>query len=140
MSDSLIPKPDGGTIRYWARHIVTDYASDSQLEKLRAINPNAEVEFFTGEVVEDKLERWRPGDAMRSSLIISFDEKTLAVETENTLYQLLGPGRVTREKPKMYWEEVAITILLLSGEQDLQFDSGVNELIYPDTIETDSNN
>ncbi|MFT6402324.1 MAG: hypothetical protein ACJA2D_001642 [Pseudohongiellaceae bacterium] len=131
MPDHQYNKPFGGTIRSWCRHILTKLAPEDMLREKLKQDPNIRPEFFTGEVVEDKLKRWRPGDAMRSSLIVNFDEETLLVETENTIYQLTGPGRISESFPLDYASEVGKTILLLSGDERFKIDDPSNIVVYP---------
>ena len=47
---------------------------------------------LTGYVASDPLGRWEIGWHMRSSLIVTYDEDTGIVETENTIYHLEGEG------------------------------------------------
>ncbi|MBB5188307.1 hypothetical protein HNQ57_002586 [Zhongshania antarctica] len=126
-------KPFGGTIEFWCRHILTQHLPKDLLELKLAEDPEFSAEIFTGQVAEDKLGRWRPGDAMQSSLIINFDEKTLLVETKNTIYQLIGPGRISTAKPERYDYAVGKTILLLSEAKGLQIDDAESVLVYPTT-------
>lgn len=131
MTSPIIIKPYGGTIRSWCRHVITQYVPEELLAERLAKDADFKAEYFTGEVLEDKLDRWRSGDAMRSSLIIKFDENTLLVETENTVYQLTGPGRISNSRPKNYASEVGKTILLLSNIKDIEIDDTESVLVYP---------
>lgn len=138
MDENDFQKPFGGKIRYWCRHIFTAQVPADILKEKMAENPDYSAEIFTGEVVNDALGRWRPGDSMRSSPIVSFDEKTLLVETENTVYQLVGPGRVSRTPPLMYWIEVGKTIKLLSNDPEgAASDEDDSILVYPKKPEED---
>jgi hypothetical protein len=139
MTDPIIVKPFGGTIRSWCRHVITQYAPEELLAERLAKDPDFKAEYFTGEVVEDKLDRWRTGDAMRSSLIVKFDEITLLVETENTIYQLVGPGRISNSRPKNYASEVGKTISLLSNATGIEIDDTESVLVYQKTRVPDSN-
>jgi hypothetical protein len=132
VTDSINKKPFGGTIEFWCRHILTQHLPKDLLAVKLAEDPGFSAEIFTGQVVEDKLGRWRPGDAMQSSLIINFDENTLLVETKNTLYQLIGPGRTSTAKPERYDYAVGKTILLLSKAKDLKIDDAESVLVYPE--------
>jgi hypothetical protein len=129
-------KPFGGTIRAWCKHTITQYIPEDLLAARLARNPGFKAEYFTGQVVEDKLNRWRVGDAMQSSLIVNFDENTMLVETENTVYQLLGPGRISSARPAVYDTEVGKTILLISEAKGLQIDDSESVLIYPERANT----
>jgi hypothetical protein len=46
---------------------------------------------YAFEVVEDSRGRFQPGDWVRSSMCVSFDDRAM-FETKNTVYVLLGPG------------------------------------------------
>jgi hypothetical protein len=133
MTSPIIIKPYGGTIRSWCRHVITQYVPEELLAERLVKDADFKAEYFTGEVLEDKLDRWRSGDAMRSSLIVKFDENTLLVETENTLYQLVGPGRISNSRPKNYASEVSKTILLLSQAKGLKTDDSESFIVYPKT-------
>ncbi len=88
-------KPFAGTVRAWCRHKL-----EVRIPKDDNPEPNVlRIEYCTGEVVEDKLKRWRAGTAMCSSPIVNFDEITLLIETENSLYQLISPGRMSKNIP-----------------------------------------
>ena len=52
--------------------------------------------FLTGDVVEDRKGRWRPGDYMFSSVVVSLDLDVGTVHTRNSVYTLSGPGEVTQ--------------------------------------------
>jgi hypothetical protein len=126
-------KPFGGTIEFWCRHILTQHLPKDLLELKLAEDPEFSAEIVTGQVVEDKLGRWQPGEAMQTSLVVNFDEKTLIVETKNTIYQLTGPGRISTAKPERYDYAVGKTILLLSKANGLQIDDSESVLVYQKT-------
>lgn len=46
---------------------------------------------FAHNVVEDSQQRFHPGDWVRSSMCVSFDDGVM-FETKNTIYVLMGPG------------------------------------------------
>jgi hypothetical protein len=127
-------KPFGGIIESWCVHDVRDHLPVDfivqQLEKDSSFSPR----FFTGSVVDDRLGRWKPGAAMRSSLIISLDIDTLTVETQNTCYKLQGPGRFSSERPASYDIEVGKTIMLTSdGYKLTPEDLDMNTFLFPET-------
>jgi hypothetical protein len=126
-------KPFGGTIEFWCRHIFTEHLPKDFLEQKRAEDPNFSAEIVTGQVVEDKLLRWKPGDAMQTTIIVNFDEESLLIETKNTIYKLTGPGRVSTAKPERYDFEVGKTILLLSDAKGLKIDDSESFIVYPKT-------
>lgn len=128
MSDISSSKPHGGIIRAWCRHILSDLTA-ALAKKNASDEPIAPLEFITGEVVEDRLNRWCPGDAMRSSWVVNFNEDTLVVETLNTIYQLDGPGRISDTFPYDYAAEVGKSVLLLSEKAQFQEDSN-GDIIY----------
>jgi hypothetical protein len=134
VTDSINKKPFGGTIEFWCRHILTQHLPKDLLAVKLAEDPEFSAEIVTGQVVEDKLGRWQPGEAMQTSLVVNFDEKTLIVETKNTIYQLTGPGRISTAKPERYDYAVGKTILLLSKANGLQIDDSESVLVYPKTM------
>ncbi len=84
-------KKNGGTIKNWQTHTVSDKPED--LVKAKELNPEFEVDkvmLFTGTVVDDPTGRWQPGYHMRSTLILKFNKETGVVETQNTIYKLEG--------------------------------------------------
>lgn len=84
-------KKDGGTIKNWQMHIVSDRATHLTIAK--DLNPDLEMDklmVFTGTVVEDPTERWQPGYHMRSTLVLKYNKKTGIVETQNSIYKLEG--------------------------------------------------
>mgnify|MGYP003639496108 CR=1 FL=1 len=125
-------KPFGGTIEFWCRHILNQHLPKDALEQKLTEDPEFSAEIVTGQVVEDNLGRWRPGEAMQTSLVVNFDEKTLIVETKNTIYQLTGPGRISTAKPERYDYAVGKTILLLSEAKGLKTDDAESVLVYPE--------
>jgi len=88
-------KKDGGRLTGWQLHTLTD-----DMEAAKRIRPDLDIKTdkvykLTATVVADYLGRWNPGDHMTSSIVVEFDEETMMVETENTLYHLEGePGDV----------------------------------------------
>lgn len=126
-------KPFGGKIEFWCRHILNQHLPKDALEQKLAEDPEFSAEIVTGQVVEDKLGRWQPGEAMQTSLLVSFDEQTLLIETSNTIYQLTGPGRISTAKPERYDYAVGKTILLLSEAKGLKTDDAESVLVYPKT-------
>lgn len=46
---------------------------------------------FAHKVIEDSRQRFQPGDWVRSSMCVSFDDGVM-FETKNTIYVLMGPG------------------------------------------------
>jgi hypothetical protein len=135
VTDSINKKPFGGTIEFWCRHILTQHLPKDFLEQKRAEDPNFSAEIVTGQVVEDKLLRWKPGDAMQTTIIANFDEESLLIETKNTIYKLTGPGRMSTAKPERYDLEVGKTILLLSDAKGLKIDDSESVLVYPENTD-----
>lgn len=124
-------KPFAGTVRAWCRHKL-----EVRIPKDDNPEPNVlRIEYFTGEVVEDKLKRWRAGTAMCSSPIVNFDEITLLIETENSLYQLIGPGRMSKTFPFFVDSEVGITRDLLDSNRDRDAENTGEIVIYPGSKE-----
>ena len=129
-------KPFGGTIEFWCRHIFTEHLPKDFLDQKRAEDPNFSAEIVTGQVVEDKLLRWDPGDAMQTTIIVNFDEDNLLIETKNTIYKLTGPGRVSTAKPQRYDVEVGKTIMMLANVKGFEApDLGSSVLVYPDSTD-----
>ncbi len=81
-------KKDGGKIEKWQIHHLQ--IPEGGEEKFKEVFPNIIFQpiVFTGTVVNEPTGRWKPGDHMRSSYIVSFDKKTGIVETLNTIYKL----------------------------------------------------
>lgn len=47
---------------------------------------------FSGTVVDDPARRWKPGNHMRSSYIVSIDREKGIIETQNTVYKVIDEG------------------------------------------------
>jgi len=82
-------KKDGGVIKNWQLHHLT--FSKELIEKAYP-GKNAKPIVFTGTVLDDPTERWKPGDHMRSSLIVLVDRKKGIIETINTIYKVKNEG------------------------------------------------
>ena len=82
-------KKNGGIIKNWRIHKL----SFSQ-KKIDEAYPkeNLTPRVLSGVVVKDPVGRWKPGNTMRSSLLVSINEETGRVETQNTIYKIQGPG------------------------------------------------
>lgn len=108
-------KPYGGTLQFWCRHQVRDRLPPDKLAHLVTEVPDFTGEFISAVVVEDLLGRWHRGDTMRTCMVLAFDDTSGLIETRNTLYQLLGPGREAANFPVDYASEAGLSMLLLSG-------------------------
>lgn len=61
-----------------------------EIAKVHAAN-HLPLFLFAHKVVEDSQQRFQPGDWVRSSMCVTFDEGFM-FETKNTVYVLMGPG------------------------------------------------
>ncbi|MCF7835963.1 MAG: hypothetical protein K9M15_02480 [Candidatus Marinimicrobia bacterium] len=82
-------KKDGGIIKNWQLHHLS--FSEELIEKVYP-GKNAKPMVFTGTVVDDPTKRWKPGNHMRSSLIVSVDRENGIIETLNTTYKVQDEG------------------------------------------------
>ena len=84
-------KKKGGTIKNWQTHTLSDKPEAVAMakEQLPELTED-KIMVFTGIVVDDPLNRWVPGDHMRSSPIMTLDRENGIVETKNTVYKLEG--------------------------------------------------
>ena len=76
------------TIKDWRLHQLSP-----SIETIQRFRPDVLLDHafvLTGTIIEDDLNRWPPGDHMRSSLLLSYDEERGIVETENSIYHLQG--------------------------------------------------
>ena len=91
-------KRDGGVIRGWQLHNLT-FTKERMAEAEKLYGQKVLPLIFTGTVKIDHSGRFKPGNHMRSSLIVRMDkvlgklsDGIYLVETLNTLYVLEGPG------------------------------------------------
>lgn len=64
--------------------------SEDDLVKIHAAG-HLPLFVFAHKVIEDNRQRFQPGDWVRSSMCVSFDDGVM-FETKNTIYVLMGPG------------------------------------------------
>jgi len=79
-----------GVIKNWQLHTLS-----TDIKAVRKLQPDVKEDkamMFTGTIVEDPSDRWKPGYHMRSSLILHFNRETGECETLNSLYRLEGEG------------------------------------------------
>ncbi|MAY36580.1 MAG: hypothetical protein CMN84_10815 [Spongiibacteraceae bacterium] len=125
-------KPIGGVLENWCLHDASGALSAEQWEAFRAASPGCLPAIVTAEVVEDKLNRWRPGDTMQTSKIVYFSLADMVIETENRLYRLQGPGRISKTLPLDCAHEVGVTIFFLGNLENMVVDRGsTTGLYYP---------
>ncbi|MEH6628752.1 MAG: hypothetical protein V7739_20110 [Motiliproteus sp.] len=105
-----------GVIEYWT--IWTAELCDKQREDFQRQKPGALPQLVTGQVIDDFQGRWRRGDAMRSSLISRIDPEKGRVYTQNSVYQLSGPGLHKTGIPRDYAQAVGEARVELSGLLD----------------------
>lgn len=81
-------KKNGGNIEKWQLHHIT-VPKESE-EEFKKYFPDIIMPpiIFTGTVIDEPTGRWRPGDHMRSTYIVSIDRETGVVETLNTMYHM----------------------------------------------------
>ena len=80
-------KKFGGVIKDWQIHTLS--FTEEQIDRVYP-GKNAKPFVITGTVVEDPLDRWKPGFHMKTSFIVKLDRKKGIVETLNTIYKLIG--------------------------------------------------
>ncbi len=140
MSDAntIEGKPFAGKISNWAIYDGSGRLRTPEDEAhFRKMTNGVSPLLFTGEVEEDLLGRWPDGSCMRSSALVSIDMDTWMVETERTIYQLQGPGRITRVAPGPYEFEVGKTIMMLNPIKDFTLSHETDDdLIFPDKPES----
>jgi hypothetical protein len=75
--------------------------------------------FLIGCVYADYKRRFKTGSTFRSSILKGFDLQNMTVYTDNSIYQLKGPGEIRYEYPPLYPDEIAEavgkTIVRLEG-------------------------
>ena len=79
-------KKFGGIVQNWHLHTL----SKELRKKYNVLYPDNIGKILTGTFTEEPTGRWKVGDFMRSSLVVSFDG--LTVETLNTRYKVIGPA------------------------------------------------
>jgi len=104
-----------GVVEYWCIHKVNRHLPEDFLLAKLAEDPGYDASFLSAMVVKDELGRWESGTAMRTSLISKIDLDNMTIETENSIYHLHGPGRISTKMPKEYDFEVGRSVLLLSN-------------------------
>lgn len=117
-------KQYGGLIDFWCIHDVSDLFDENEID----VPPK----IMTGRSIDEPLRRWRAGAYMRSTRIVQLDLENLIVETENTIYKLVGPGRLSRSNPYYYAFSVDRTAKLLSSIRKVSREElGADELYFP---------
>ena len=106
-------KPWGSTLKDWCLHDPSATLSNEEWDFFNAVKPGCRPAMITGEVVEDDLLRWPPGQSIHTTMIVYLSLPEMVAETENTLYRLQGPGRFSNTTPKNIDNEVRITKILL---------------------------
>lgn len=117
-------KPWRGTLKNWCLHDSSASLNVEQWEAFKTIKPGCQVAIITGEVVEDDLKRWQPGEAMHTSMVVYLNLCEMIVETENSVYRLQGAGRFSSSSPRNYEKEVGLTKILLGDIGDSVDDHG----------------
>ena len=78
-------KKFGGIIKNWQAHSLS--FTEEQIDKIYP-GQKAKPMIISGTVVEDPTGRWKPGNHMRTSLVVELNKEAGTVETLNTLYRL----------------------------------------------------
>ena len=89
----MTDKKQGGQLTSWQFHTIyedVEKANELLAKQGRELITTDKAYKLSAVVVEDLCGRWRPGDSMHTSLVISYDEETGRLETENTVYYLEG--------------------------------------------------
>ncbi len=82
------------------------------------------LRLLCGRVVEDKLQRFRPGDAFRSSNVLEVDGDN--VRTANSLYQVKGP----LDHIELPWSHLEAVLRLMHPKEIKDFvDEGFTEIL-----------
>ena len=82
----IYKKRNRGTIKNWQLH----HLSFTQ-KQLDDVYPNTGVKpiVFTGTIVKDPSHRRKPGDHMKSSLVVKINKKNKTIETLNSVYKYI---------------------------------------------------
>lgn len=83
-------KKEGGTLEQWQLHKLS-YTGD-QAREWGYETKLDECYVLSGVIVEDPTGRWNPGDHFRSSLVCNMDLEEGIIETQNTVYRVVGKG------------------------------------------------
>ncbi len=94
-----------GVLDFWTIWTV-EHPDEEHRQIFERHRPGLLPQVLTARVVVDNEHRWSPESAMRSSLLRGFDLQNLTVHTENSIYQLRGPGRFLEGYPTDYAEAV----------------------------------
>jgi hypothetical protein len=140
IEEIAVGKPFGANIRAWAIHDLFGSLKTEELKKqFRELRSGCAPALLTGQVDVDYLARWQKGSCMRSSLIVTIarGDECWRVETENTLYKLCGPGRITTQTPQAYDFEVGKTLVLIDPNCSLSPEDDSNDhIVHPDHQES----
>ena len=82
----------GGTISLWQLHTLSVPVEIAHDNGIQVNTDNCYI--LSGTVVTDPTGRWEPGFHMRSSIILNIeynDDNTMTIETQNTIYDVIGP-------------------------------------------------
>ncbi len=95
----------------WAIHIAP--LSDRDRVAFSELRPGLMPAVLTGQVVDDKAERFPSGSAMMTSLLVGFDFQSMScISASGSTYQLVGRGDIQRSGiPSDYSQAVGETIL-----------------------------
>ena len=106
-----------GTLENWCIHIIQ--FSDKALATLKQVYPGAIPMVVTGSVVEDRSGRFDSGSPLRTSWVMYADPNTKVIQTQNSVYMLLGEGRYALSKhvPEDYFSDVEKTVCALQAGQ-----------------------
>lgn len=133
-------KPFGAKVSAWTLHDFSNrLVSPDDRARFREECPGCAPVFFTGQVDKDYRGRWDNGTCMRSSLVVSISRvrDEWFVETENTIYCLSGPGRVSTRVPMSYEFEVTKTLMLLSASDGMKLKVEKGDfIVVPDLPES----
>lgn len=135
MSD-LSKEPLAGILCSWNVHNI--YDALKKLDLLKSLKDGALPYIVTAEIVEDFTFRFGNASTMYTSNLCDFDLASMRIKTQNSVYELQGPGLFTYSVPKDVDDSVGDTILALSffENQQLRWISGesFNENIGNTTI------
>ncbi|MEH6628751.1 MAG: hypothetical protein V7739_20105 [Motiliproteus sp.] len=101
------------TIEYWT--IWTVALPVEYMDAFQQKKPGALPQVVTGQVVKDFQGRWRCGDTLRTTALSRVDLENNVVYTQNSVYQLIGPGLHKTGAPDDPAQAVSAAQVELSG-------------------------
>ena len=107
-----------GILCAWTVHNVRDVMD--RMGILKDLKNGLLPYIVTAEVVEDFSLRFSSGYTMHTTYLADFDLASMRIRTQNSIYELQGPGLFTQSVPKNLEDSVGNTILALSFFENMQ--------------------